>query len=87
MGLSGMGELVLTCTGDSRATAGRVCAWQGAKAPSTYSEMKMVAGGRQATEGRHALRERINVEMPLSEQVYAILYAWTGPVPGRARNS
>lgn len=75
MGLSGMGDLVLTCTGDlSRNRQVGLRLAKGQKLLDILAEMKMVAEGVKTTEAVHALREKINVEMPLTEQVYAILY-------------
>ncbi|WP_428561927.1 MAG: NAD(P)H-dependent glycerol-3-phosphate dehydrogenase [Solidesulfovibrio sp. DCME] len=75
MGLSGMGDLVLTCTGDlSRNRQVGLRLAKGQKLLDILAEMKMVAEGVKTTEAVHALREKIGVEMPLTEQVYAILY-------------
>ena len=75
MGLSGMGDLVLTCTGDlSRNRQVGLRLAKGQKLLDILAEMKMVAEGVKTTEAVHALREKIGVEMPLTEQVYNILY-------------
>ena len=75
MGLSGMGDLVLTCTGDlSRNRQVGLRLAKGQKLLDILAEMKMVAEGVKTTEAVHALRQKVGIEMPLSEQVYAILY-------------
>ena len=75
MGLSGMGDLVLTCTGDlSRNRQVGLRLAQGQKLLDILAEMKMVAEGVKTTEAVHALRQKLGVEMPITEQVYAILY-------------
>jgi glycerol-3-phosphate dehydrogenase (NAD(P)+) len=75
MGLSGMGDLVLTCTGDlSRNRQVGLRLAKGQKLLDILAEMKMVAEGVKTTEAVHALRQKLGVEMPITEQVYAILY-------------
>ncbi len=75
MGLSGMGDLVLTCTGDlSRNRQVGLRLAKGQKLLDILGEMKMVAEGVKTTEAVHALREKLGIEMPITEQVYAILY-------------
>lgn len=75
MGLSGMGDLVLTCTGDlSRNRQVGLRLAQGQKLLDILGEMKMVAEGVKTTEAVYALRRKLDVEMPITEQVHAILY-------------
>jgi len=75
MGLSGMGDLVLTCTGDlSRNRQVGLRLAKGQKLLDILSEMKMVAEGVKTTEAVHALGQKVGVEMPITEQVHAILY-------------
>jgi len=75
MGLSGMGDLVLTCTGDlSRNRQVGLRLAKGQKLLDILAEMKMVAEGVKTTEAVYALREKVGIEMPITEQVYAILY-------------
>ncbi len=75
MGLSGMGDLVLTCTGDlSRNRQVGLRLAKGQKLLDILAEMKMVAEGVKTTEAAYALREKLGVEMPITEQVYAVLY-------------
>ena len=75
MGLSGMGDLVLTCTGDlSRNRQVGLRLASGQKLLDILGEMKMVAEGVKTTEAVHSLRAKLGVEMPITEQVYAILY-------------
>ena len=75
MGLSGMGDLVLTCTGDlSRNRQVGLRLAKGQKLLDILAEMKMVAEGVKTTEAVQALRQKVGIEMPITEQVYAILY-------------
>ncbi|WP_320007528.1 NAD(P)H-dependent glycerol-3-phosphate dehydrogenase [Maridesulfovibrio sp.] len=74
MGLSGMGDLVLTCTGDlSRNRQVGLKLGQGLKL-SEILKMRMVAEGVKTTESVHFLAQKLGVELPITEQVYKILY-------------
>lgn len=79
-GLSGMGDLVLTCTGHlSRNYAVGVQLGQGKKLPDILSQMHMVAEGVITASAAVALGERYHVEMPIAEKVYALLQGHTAP--------
>ena len=74
-GLSGLGDLVLTCTGDlSRNRTVGLKLGQGKKLSVILEEMKMVAEGVKTTRSVHDLAKRLKVDMPILEQVYQILY-------------
>lgn len=74
-GLSGLGDLVLTCTGDlSRNRTVGLKLGQGKKLPQILDEMEMVAEGVKTTLSVHDLVTRMGVEMPILDQVYQILY-------------
>ncbi len=80
MGLSGLGDLVLTCTGDlsrNRQVGLRIGA--GAKLEDILKEMKMVAEGVKTCEALYRLGEKMGVEMPITQQVYSILYRGKDP--------
>src|SRR5437879_1654814 len=68
-GLAGLGDLVLTCTGDlsRNRTVGMELA-HGRKLSDIVSSMKMVAEGVKTTNAAADLAERCCVEMPISEQ-------------------
>jgi len=75
MGLSGMGDLVLTCTGElSRNRRVGLKIGQGEKLMDILSDMKMVAEGVKTTESVYKLSKKLKVDMPITEQVYAALY-------------
>jgi glycerol-3-phosphate dehydrogenase (NAD(P)+) len=79
-GLSGMGDLVLTCTGDlSRNRHVGVELGNGKKLPQILSEMTMVAEGVRTAKSAYQLAQREGVEMPLTEGVYRVLYEDTDP--------
>jgi len=74
-GLSGLGDLVLTCTGDlSRNRTVGLKLGEGKKLPEILDEMDMVAEGVKTTKSVHGLVSRMHVEMPILDQVYQILY-------------
>ncbi len=79
-GLAGLGDLVLTCTGDlSRNRQVGIELGKGKKLPEILKEMRMVAEGvKTAKEVWELSRER-EVEMPITEQVYRILYEGKNP--------
>lgn len=80
MGLSGMGDLVLTCTGDlSRNRQVGLKLAEGHKLLDILRQMKMVAEGIKTTESVHALGRRHKVAMPITEQVHQVLYEDKNP--------
>ena len=81
MGLSGMGDLVLTCTGDlSRNRRVGLELGQGQNLEQIVSQMKMVAEGVKTTEAVHNLSKDLQVELPITEQVYRMLYSGKDPL-------
>jgi glycerol-3-phosphate dehydrogenase (NAD(P)+) len=74
-GLGGMGDLVLTCTGDlSRNRTVGLELGKGRKLPEILAGMKQVAEGVRTTKAAHDLAKRENVEMPITDAMYRILY-------------
>jgi glycerol-3-phosphate dehydrogenase (NAD(P)+) len=79
-GLAGMGDLILTCTGElSRNHYVGFELGKGRSLKGILSRMKMVAEGVRTTLSAHALARRESVEMPISEQVYQVLYKNKSP--------
>ncbi|HSE41096.1 MAG TPA: NAD(P)H-dependent glycerol-3-phosphate dehydrogenase [Acidobacteriota bacterium] len=75
MGLAGLGDLVLTCTGHlSRNRQVGVELGKGKKIDEITRSMRMVAEGVRTTQGIYALAKKRNVSMPITEQVYKVLY-------------
>lgn len=73
-GLAGMGDLVLTCTGDlSRNRTVGVELGRGRKLDEIIGTMRMVAEGVNTTKATVALAARHRVEMPITQQVHRIL--------------
>jgi glycerol-3-phosphate dehydrogenase (NAD(P)+) len=80
MGLSGMGDLVLTCTGElSRNRQVGLRLGKGQKLLDILGQMKMVAEGVKTTEAVHGLGKKLGVELPITEQVYEVLYNGKDP--------
>ncbi len=74
-GLSGLGDLVLTCTGAlSRNRHVGMELGRGKSLDSILTSMNMVAEGVKTTRSVHDLVLRLGVEMPILEQVYQVLY-------------
>ena len=74
-GLAGMGDLVLTCTGDlSRNRTVGVKLGQGMCLSEILAEMRMVAEGVKTTESARNLARKLGIDMPITEKVYSILY-------------
>ena len=74
-GLSGMGDLIVTCM--SRHSRNRYVGEQVGKGRSLadiLEEMVMVAEGVKTTRSAYELSKRYNVEMPITEQVYQMLF-------------
>ena len=79
-GLAGMGDLVLTCTGDlSRNRAVGVELGKGRRLPEIIGSMRTVAEGVKTTGAAVALADRHNVEMPITRQVDRILQGAVSP--------
>ena len=79
-GLAGLGDLVLTCTGDlsRNRTVGMELA-RGRKLEEIVSSMKMVAEGVKTTNVAVELAKRYSVEMPIAEQMYQMLHFGCSP--------
>jgi glycerol-3-phosphate dehydrogenase (NAD(P)+) len=74
-GLSGLGDLVLTCTGDlSRNRTVGMRVGRGESVRGILSGMKMVAEGVNTARAAVDLSRRTGVPVPISEQVYRILH-------------
>jgi glycerol-3-phosphate dehydrogenase (NAD(P)+) len=74
LGLSGMGDLVLTCTGDlSRNRRVGLALGQGRKLPEILAELGEVAEGVRTTEAACQLAESLDVELPIAQGVRLLL--------------
>jgi len=74
-GLSGVGDLVLTCTGDlSRNRSVGLRLGKGEKLADILRDMRMVAEGVKNSHTVCALAQRAGVEMPIAEQIRQLLH-------------
>ena len=79
-GLAGMGDLVLTCTGDlSRNRSVGMELGKGRTLDEIMSGMQMVAEGVKTTLSAYQLATRLEVEVPIIEQMYLVLYHQKDP--------
>lgn len=76
MGLAGMGDLILTCTGDlSRNRRVGLALAEGKSLPRILDELGHVAEGVHTAREVVALAEKLAVDMPISQAVAALLDA------------
>jgi glycerol-3-phosphate dehydrogenase (NAD(P)+) len=74
LGLSGLGDLVLTCTGDlSRNRTVGIRLAKGEKLSDILGSMKAVAEGVKTCESCVELAERLGVDMPIARAVKGVL--------------
>ena len=79
-GLAGLGDLVLTCTGAlSRNRHVGMELGKGRRLPEVLAEMRMVAEGVDTAAPLLALAREHGIEMPIAEQVDAILHRGQSP--------
>ena len=80
-GLSGVGDLILTCTGNlSRNYSVGKKIGEGMGLDDILSEMNMVAEGVKTAKSIYNLARKIEVEMPICEEMYHILYEGGNPL-------
>lgn len=79
-GLAGIGDLVLTCTGDlsRNHTVGKKIG-QGMTLNEVLADMRMVAEGVKTARSVYSLSRRLEVEMPISHAIYHILHEDLSP--------
>ncbi len=74
-GMAGMGDLVLTCTGDlSRNRTVGLKIGRGMRIKEITNNMTMVAEGVKTSLSAYLLGKKMGVDMPITSQVYQILY-------------
>jgi len=74
-GLTGLGDLVLTCTSDlSRNRSVGLRLGRGMKLKKILDDMKMVAEGVKTAKAAYRIAEKLRIEMPITEQIYRLLY-------------
>lgn len=74
-GLTGMGDLIVTCTSmHSRNRRAGILIGQGKSADEAINEVKMVVEGVPAAKAAYHLAKRCGVEMPITNAAYTILF-------------
>ncbi len=79
-GIAGVGDLILTCTGDlsRNHTVGKKIG-EGLSLDEILAEMRMVAEGVKTAKSVYNLARKLEVEMPICQAMYAILYEGLPP--------
>ena len=79
-GLAGMGDLILTCTGDlSRNRMVGLKIAEGLSTEEIISGMKMIAEGIKTCLSAYNLAKKMGIEMPITTEVYHIIYKGKDP--------
>ena len=79
-GLAGLGDLVLTSYGGlSRNRRVGIALGQGKNIDDVTSSMRMVAEGVKTAKSTAALARELNIEMPIAEKMYSVLYEGLKP--------
>ncbi len=74
-GLTGMGDLIVTCGSmHSRNRRAGILLGQGKKLDETLVEIGMVVEGVEAVKIVHELSKKLDVDMPLTEALYSVLF-------------
>jgi glycerol-3-phosphate dehydrogenase (NAD(P)+) len=80
LGLAGVGDLVLTCTGDlSRNRRVGLEIGRGRKVDEVLAGLREVAEGVRTARSAHELAQRLGVDMPITAGVYAMLFEGKNP--------
>ena len=77
-GLSGLGDLVTTCLGGRNRWLGEQVG-KGKRLAAVLAGTPMVIEGVETTKAAVALARRARVELPIIEQVYAVLFRHKDP--------
>lgn len=79
-GLAGVGDLIVTCTSmHSRNRRAGIAIGRGRTVAEALAEVKMVVEGVRTTRAAYSLAQRCGVEMPITEQIYHVLYEGLSP--------
>ena len=74
-GLSGIGDLIVTCTSmHSRNRRAGILIGQGKDVKTAMAEVGAVVEGYYAARSAYTLSERLGVDMPISRECYRVLY-------------
>ncbi|MDI3311378.1 MAG: NAD(P)H-dependent glycerol-3-phosphate dehydrogenase [Thermoanaerobacterium sp.] len=80
LGLTGMGDLIVTCTSMySRNRRAGIKIGQGKSLDETLNEIGMVVEGVNTTKSAYELSKIHNIEMPITNEIYSILFEGKNP--------
>lgn len=79
-GLTGIGDLIVTCTSmHSRNRRAGILIGQGKSVHDTINTIGMAVEGVKACQAAHELAKKVGVEMPITEQLYYVLFEGKNP--------
>ena len=79
-GLSGLGDLVLTCTGElSRNRQFGIRVGQGEKPHEVTNDMKVAVEGVLTLKSAYALKSKLNIQASIIEETYKTIYEAKSP--------
>lgn len=79
-GLTGIGDLIVTCTSmHSRNRRAGILIGQGKTPQQAQEEVKMVVEGVKTAQAAYKLAKKYNVDMPITENAYQILFEGKNP--------
>lgn len=82
-GLTGMGDLIVTCTSmHSRNRRAGILIGQGKTMEEAVEEVGMVVEGIKACKAFYELKERENISMPITDVLYKVLFEGEDPIEG-----
>lgn len=75
LGLAGIGDLIVTCTSMlSRNRRAGILIGKGIKVEDAIKEIGMVVEGIKTTKSTFDLSKKYNIDMPIAEELYGVLY-------------
>lgn len=79
-GLSGIGDLIVTCTSmHSRNRRAGILIGEGKNLEETLKEVKMVVEGITATEVAYEVAKDLKIDMPITNAIYSVLHNGSNP--------
>lgn len=79
-GLSGIGDLIVTCTSmHSRNRRAGILIGQGKSVEEALKEVKMVVEGVNTTKSTYELSKKIGIEMPITNELYKTIFEGKNP--------
>ena len=77
-GLTGIGDLIVTCTSmHSRNRRCGILIGEGTEPEEAIKRIGMVVEGISTAEAAYALAQRYNIEMPITESIYQVIHGET----------